>query len=143
MFFRRKKPKEPVIRKDLLLKLIPLRNPALEWDRYPSGEVYVMVPPRKPKKLGVLKRALPPGRARRIVFDKIGSNVWELCDGKRTVDDIVQSLCSTYKLTRREAEVPLMTHLQRLGRRGFIGLVPREALGQAPPKPPEESKPES
>ena len=59
---------------------------------------------------------------RRLQLDEMGSLTWSLLDGKRTVHDVVDSLCRRYKLNRREAEVAATGFLRELGKRGLIGL---------------------
>ena len=104
-----------------LLRSIPVRNPTLTWVKDEEGRVTVLIPRKGTSKL--LKRIalLPP--VKRVRFDDIGSYVWELCDGKRTVEDIIQELCKTYNLTRKEAETPLLVHLDRLRKRRIIGML--------------------
>ncbi len=131
---RGKKPTGPVMPKEDFLKLVPIRNPTIKWEKYPTGEVSIDVPLGKSRRKGVVGKLFMPQtpRKKRVVFDRIGSYVWEQCDGKNTVEDLVGLLCEKHRLTRREAEVPLMIHLRNLGKRGFIGLLPKEALSAKP-----------
>ncbi|MBS7628053.1 PqqD family protein [Candidatus Bathyarchaeota archaeon] len=134
-FFRKKKEAEvPPITREQFLQLVPLRNPALKWKRYRSGEVYIILEgPRRPARRGIASKLFPVAsspRTKRIILDKIGSFVWELCDGNNTIDDIITKLSEAHKLTRREAEIPLRAYLQTLAKRGFIGVLPKEALAK-------------
>jgi hypothetical protein len=135
-FFRRKKKEAeaPPITREQFLQLVPIRNPALKWRRYRTGEVYIILEgPRRPAKQGIVSKLFPAAstpRTKRIILDKIGSFVWDLCDGKNTIDDIITKLSETHKLTRREAEIPLRAYLQNLAKRGFIGVLPKEALAK-------------
>ncbi|MEM3018963.1 MAG: PqqD family protein [Candidatus Bathyarchaeia archaeon] len=134
-FFRKKKEAEvPPITREQFLQLVPVRNPALKWKRYRTGEVYIILEgPRRPARQGLVSKLFPAAsspRTKRIILDKIGSFVWDLCDGKNTIDDIITKLSETHKLTRREAEIPLRAYLQNLAKRGFIGVLPKEALAK-------------
>ena len=60
--------------------------------------------------------------ARRLQLDEMGSLTWRLLDGRRTVQDVVDCLCSRYKLNRRETEVATTAFLRQLGKRGLIAL---------------------
>ena len=59
---------------------------------------------------------------RRLELDEMGSLTWRLLDGRRTVRDVVDCLCSRYKLNRRETEVATTGFLRELGKRGLIAL---------------------
>ncbi|MEM2904817.1 MAG: PqqD family protein [Candidatus Bathyarchaeia archaeon] len=125
----RKKPKVPTITKDQFLKLVPVRNPIVKWDRYPTGEVFLLVP-RPRSKRSLFSKVVNVPAEKKVLFDKVGSHVWQLCDGKRTVNDIVNEMVATYKLARKEAEAPLSAHLQNLAKRGYIAFMPREVQSQ-------------
>ncbi len=57
---------------------------------------------------------------RQVELDEIGSFVWQLCDGSRTVNEIAESLQQRYQLERREAFASLAEFLNQLQRRGLI-----------------------
>ena len=61
---------------------------------------------------------------KKIVLDNIGSYVWELCNGKNSVNDIISGLMEKYKLRRIEAEKSLILFLQMLSRKTLIGFLP-------------------
>ena len=114
------------------LQLKPIKNPFLEWTRSPDGEVVITLRPRELQAKGsrwvrFLSRIPPtPPKEKRVNLDKIGSFVWERCDGKHRVAEIVQELCNEYKIMAREAEVSLSSFLQLLAKRKFIGVVAPE-----------------
>ena len=134
---RKTTPRGPVITKEQFLKSKPVRNPALNWSQYPSGEVAIFV---KQEPTGITKlmaKIVKPPSEKKILLDRVGSFVWSLCDGEHTVEDILKELMSKYKLQRREAEASLTLYLQMLFRRMLIGfMIP----GVKPPneKPTEE-----
>jgi hypothetical protein len=67
----------------------------------------------------------------RIELDAVGSQVFDLIDDHRTVDELVKALISVHKLARREVEVSLTEYLKTLGRRGIIAFaVPQEQSEQ-------------
>jgi len=120
-FFRRKRAeekKQPQISKEVFLKSIPIRNPNLTWKKYPSGEIAVIIKLEE-KKRGF--KFIKTPKEKKILLDKVGSFVWELCDGKHTVDDIINELVSKYKLHRREAEASLTLYLRMLSQRLLVG----------------------
>ncbi len=63
---------------------------------------------------------LPPEK--HLVLDRVGSGVWELCDGFHSVESILDYIQRRHKLSRREAEVSVSAYLKILGQRRLIGL---------------------
>ena len=116
-------PKKPKIDRKQALAVVPLRNPLIEWERK-GKEVVLSIPTRDDRFARLFKRLvrnLPDKRE--IGLDEVGSSVWELCNGERSIDSIVGSVSKIYKLTRREAEASVTMFLQTLAKRSFIGLM--------------------
>jgi len=117
----RKKPKKTFSSDEFLL-LKPIKNPYLEWIKSEKGEVVIMLKAENRKGKGLPKLFSIP-KEKKVVLDKIGTSVWDMCDGKHTVEQIVQELCNKYKMMRQEAEISLSKYLQQLTERRFIGLL--------------------
>lgn len=127
--FKRKAKKG--LSREEFLQLKPIKNPLLEWNKSPKGEVVITIRPPEKADKGKWGRFLSklsptPPKEKRVNLDKIGSFVWERCDGKHCVAEIVQGLCKEYKITPREAEVSLSKFLQLLAKRKFIGVIAPE-----------------
>lgn len=126
----KKKQKAPEISRREFLKIKPVRNSALKWEKDKQGVITLFVPMRQPQKKK-RRRMLPflssPPPEKKIRLDSMGSIVWELCDGERTVKDIVQSLYEGYKMLPNEAELSLNTYFDQLSKRGLMGFtIPEE-----------------
>ncbi len=103
-----------------MLRLYPLRNSMVRSEQKDDG-VYILIVPLPPRGLfGWLSRIFKLPREHRIELDEIGSVVWALCDGRHSVETIVQQLVQQFKLERREVEYSLFVFLNTLARRGFI-----------------------
>ena len=126
-----KPPPKLVLPKEVFLRSRPVRNPNVRWEKYPSGEVAIILKLRKTKSVRLLSLFVRLPEEKKLVLDKVGSRVWELCDGEHTVEDIIEMLMREYKLRRREAEVSLTAYLQQLIKRGLIGLLPPKELERA------------
>ncbi len=115
--------------RDQAFEARPVRNPQLKWRVNDDGYVEVVVPRRKDvfgRTMGFLF-FVPESRP--VILDEVGTRVWHLCDGERTVQQIARALSEEYKLGRREVEASLTEYLRTLGKRGMVGfLVPREYL---------------
>lgn len=122
---RRKKEKPPPIPRSEFLKMVPVRNPGLKWEKDEDGKIQLFVPLQQPKeKKGKLMSKLAPSPTeKKIQLDKIGSIVWELCDGERSMEGIIESLHQEYKLLPSEAEVSLNAYFNQLSKRGLVGFV--------------------
>ena len=128
--FGKKKPKEIPLPRDKFLKLKPVRNPYLEWSNSEKGEVTITLKMKKTKKTKFFSKlfpSVPKEVTKKTTLDEVGSFVWNMCDGKHTIEEIVQKLSEKYKMMRQETEVALTTYIQQLSSRRFIGvLVPKE-----------------
>jgi len=102
---------------------VPLRNEAVTEEHTDAGELRLVLPVRPPWWARPLARFLYVPKQHRIVLDEIGAYVWRLCDGKRSMRDIIQALALRYKLHPKEARVSLVAYLRQLGRRRLVGVA--------------------
>lgn len=116
-----KKEKKVIPREDVLSS-IPVRNPIIEWELVETGEVRLSIPRPKPKRSPFFSIFFQVPEHKIVMLDAIGAEVWEKCDGKRRVEDLIKELANIHNLTRKEVEVSLFSYLQQLVRRGYIGL---------------------
>ena len=125
--FRKKSPSLP--RRELL-RSKPIRNGKLTCEENSDGEIVLGIPRRKTWWINLLSRVFyVPGR-RTVVLDRIGSFLWELCDGQNTVDHVISTIRNEDKLERKEAEVSTLTYLKQLTEKGLIGLAVANTKGE-------------
>jgi hypothetical protein len=105
-----------------LLALRPVRNPDLEWTEE-DGHIVLLIKHRKSTKTWLLSKMFPVPEGRRVVLDAIGTDVWQMLDGKTNIGRIAKALAQKYKLTPREMELSLQQFFKELGRRGYIGFL--------------------
>ena len=55
-----------------------------------------------------------------VPVNKSGAKIWELCDGARTVDEIVDELASFYEAPRSQIEQDAREFLAALVRHGLL-----------------------
>jgi len=105
----------------------PIKNPEVIETRLDSGVVLLRYPMRiRPwiKALACRLGAGDPAPAlRKLQLDILGTEVWNLMDGSRTVGDVIQVFARQYHLPYREAEMSVTLFIRHLGRRGLIGLA--------------------
>ena len=85
------------------LKVKPTRSPYVSWKKTRKG-VKIFTSEKK------------------ISLDKIGTTVWEMCDGKNTVEDIAQILHGKYNMMMSEAETALSVYFEQLIKKGLVVL---------------------
>ncbi|MCE5277868.1 MAG: PqqD family protein [Planctomycetaceae bacterium] len=106
------------------LRTVPRLNASLDVERRSSGKVVVEVPMEKPwYMVPPVTWVLPIPNGRRIELDALGAGVLDLCDGRRSVEKIIELFASGHKLTFREAQLSVTQFLRQLTRRGIVVLV--------------------
>lgn len=88
-----------------------------------DGEVMLSIPRRRSWWINLVARVFYVPTKRTVVLDAIGSQVWNLCDGQKTVENVITSLRKEHKLEQKEAEVSTLTYLKQLAEKGLIGFA--------------------
>ncbi|KPJ62864.1 MAG: hypothetical protein AMS15_02500 [Planctomycetes bacterium DG_23] len=117
----RKKPRG--LSRDESFATIPVRNQLLEYQEDEEGLVSIKIPRKDTRLVKAMSKMMyvPPSRV--ISLDEIGSYVWRMCDGQTTVRQIIDDFRKTHKLSRKEAEIFIVTFLRTLAKKGIIGLA--------------------
>lgn len=117
-FFKKRKP--PFSRADMLSsKPVRLVDAPLEMSADGGAKVTV---PLKPRRVHKWFLQFPEGAKKTFELDSVGVFVWNLCDGKTSVQSLVIKLAKHLKISPREAEVSTMTFLQTLVKKGLLGI---------------------
>lgn len=116
----------PPLERDEALALVPVKNRQVTEQRHHPQQVVLHYPVTvKPWVAGLLRRfggRAEAVRTRKVQLDELGTAVWDMVDGRRTVRDIVAAFAAAYRLVPREAEVSVTQFLRMLGQRGLIGM---------------------
>jgi len=64
----------------------------------------------------------PPAH-RCIYLDQTGADLWEWCDGKRHVEDVIELFARKHNLTFHESRVSVTTYLKELVKRGALAVA--------------------
>ena len=122
----RKKRRERHLSRVAALKSRPAKSLHITESRLETGEVLLEYPLTvRPWLAAVAKRL---GGSREIVqikklqLDAMGTAVWDLVDGNRSVRRIVQIFAEVHRLENKEAEVSVTSFIRELGQRGLLGL---------------------
>ena len=108
------------------LGAVPQKNDAVKVE--PAGDgLLVSVPIPRPRWLvPPISWVLPFSDHRRVELDAPGKTVLELCDGKRTVEEVVETFAQKHKLSFRESQLAVTRFFRDLVRRGIIVVVGNE-----------------
>ncbi len=110
----------------------PARNELLAWEDTEEGEVRITVTRQETWKTRLLSKVFYIPEKRTITLDEVGAQVWQMCDGRTSVAQMIEGLRDHYKLDRKEAEVSLLSYLKTLGQKRFVGFLV-EGAGRTPP----------
>ena len=83
--------------------LFPVRGSGLDW-RLVDGEMVIV--------------RLSDGQIR--VLNEIGSFIWQLMDGRRTISDLASLVCAEYEVSQQEAEGDIQLFLAPLIQDGIV-----------------------
>ena len=108
------------------LEYTPVQSAQISEVRLESGEVIIEYPLIVSPWIAAVANRLGGHQNRKqtkkLQLDAMGTSVWDLVDGKRSVRTIIQIFAKTHRLENREAEVSVTSFLRQLGQRGLLGL---------------------
>lgn len=132
--FLRRKPS--ALPRGQMLALKPIRSRDIDWEMKtpapvdeddeaaadtPLPNAALTVPRREDMSGRILTRVFRIPATRTIELDEINTQLWLLCDGKHSVDQLIKHTCDAYKMNRRQGEVGVITAMRMLAQRGLIG----------------------
>lgn len=108
------------------LACIPQQNNTTSWEELENGNVLFTYAIPLSRFFQALHRKFTKNSVetptKRLELDEMGSFVWKLIDGKRSVGTIITTFAEEYNVSNQEAETAVTTFIKALGQRGFIGL---------------------
>ena len=124
--FKQKRSGVQLTRAQALL-CIPVKGSHVQETRLESGEILLSYPDyQQPWFARLIRRLDRTGnhkvRVKKLQLDTLGTSVWELLDGTRSVQKITELFAEKYSLHPKEAEVSVSQFMRELGRRELIGL---------------------
>jgi hypothetical protein len=122
--FRKKNRENPLSRREAL-EYTPVRSRQITEIRLDTGEVIIEYPLTVRPWMAALAGHLGGRQAKqtkKLQLDALGTSVWDLVDGNRSVHTIIQIFAKAHCLGDREAEVSVTNFLRQLGQRGLLGL---------------------
>ena len=129
MVFRSNKKKSPTpkdnsLSREKALSCVPIRNPEIKEQENEQGEICltykVLIRPWFQGIVQKIRGKTDETIERKLQLDELGSSVWQMINGQRTVQELITEFQSTHKLNEREAEISVTAFLKELGKRGLI-----------------------
>ena len=115
---------------EALLDAVPVANQAARVESY--GDLVVIYLPIRQRwwMRPPISWALPYREEKGVELDKLGTEVYRAVDGKRTVEQIVESFADQHKLRFHEARLAVMQFLRSLAQRNVVVLAIPEVVGE-------------
>ena len=116
---------KPRITKSQMLSAKPLRLSGAQPQAVSETKFHLTVelqPTRVARWLMRMGGGAGGGGAKTFELDPLGVFVWQACDGKTPVRQVIRKLARHYNLNTREAEVSTLAFLHTLARKGLIGM---------------------
>jgi len=111
-----------------MLRAKPRHNLAAKVGEQSSEGLTVWVKQQRPSFLvPPISWVVPFKEEKKVVFDQIGTQIWRQCDGRHTVEDIIDHFAQTYRLSFHEARVAVTQYLGSLVQRGTIAMEVEKA----------------
>jgi hypothetical protein len=121
-----KKAPKPAMPAGQLLAAVPCRNEAMKAETVGDG-LLVSIPVRRPGwMVPPISWVLPFSERRRVELDPAGRAVLDLCDGIRTVEEVIERFGEEHRLSFRESQLSVTRFLRELLQRGIIVLASDE-----------------
>ena len=100
----------------------PVRNENAESDRTSTDSLKLYLPYQKTAFMNLIGRFIDIPDERSFKFNPIGSMVWELCDGRNSVQDIKEIIVQRTRGNEKDMEKRLLKFLNRLMKNELITL---------------------
>lgn len=104
-----------------MLASSPCLNPKVRITELDTGGIMMVYEKAGSMVTRGLRQLFAIPRTSELLLDEIGSRIVRQIDGTKRVSDLILYVAQEYNLSRKEAEVALLTYLDRLGRRNLVG----------------------
>lgn len=107
-----------------MLRARPVRNTAVRVvENAPSGVTLYLKRRRPTWLVAPLSWIVPYRPERQVTLDALGQQVWSHCDGRSSVEEIVDRFKDEHRLSFHEARAAVTGFLQRLIQRGVLAIM--------------------
>ncbi len=119
-----------IVTKEEFLRLRPIISPYVSQKKKTNEDLLLELDLRELKKRSILKRLFPTPDTKKVQLDKLGMEVFLLCDGKHKVKDLIEKFQEKYRLTPTETELSIKKYLMSLTERHLVGFMIPENIAK-------------
>jgi hypothetical protein len=119
-----------VVTKDEFFRLRPIISPYVSQKKKTDEDLLLELDLREFKKRSIIRRLFPTPDTKKIQLDKLGMEVFLLCDGKHRVKEIIDIFQEKYRLTPTETEISIKKYLMSLTERHLVGFMIPEKIAK-------------
>ena len=105
------------------LKARPIRNAAVKEKKWDDEETFLVIPRKNARWVRILSKIFYIPEEKKVYLDEIGAWVWQRCDGKTSVNKMIEGLSQEFKVDKKDAQTSLLKYLKKLGEKRLIGFV--------------------
>lgn len=105
------------------LSAVPHKNTEMKVERRRESSLASIPIPRPRWMVPPLSWVFPFSARRRVQLDSPGTAVLDLCDGRRTVEQIIETFAGDNKLSFREGQLAVTQFLRELMSRGIVAIA--------------------
>ena len=118
------KPDPKRINAPAMLQARPYQNQTIGLERTDGGGMILSTTLKRPRLLvPPISWLLPFHSTRRSSLDPLGAEVLDMCDGKSTVERMIERFALAHKLSFREGQLSILEFLRQLTQRGLVAIV--------------------
>jgi hypothetical protein len=115
-----------------ILGATPVRNQAVHAQAKGADELLLFVPLRDRWYMKAPFRwILPLSKERVVNLDRLGTQVWQWCDGQTTVEQIVDRFATTHRMGFHESRLAVSQFLRDLMGRDLIVVIGDASAGES------------
>lgn len=122
----KKKSRQSHMSRAAALNCRPKKSLHVTESRLETGDVFLEYPLTVRPWIAAVAKRLGKShdvvQMKKIQLDTMGTAVWDLVDGRRSVRRIIQIFAEIHRLDNKEAEVSVTSFIRELGQRGLLGL---------------------
>ena len=115
----------------LQLRSIPVANQAVAIKATSADKLRLSVPFNQTHWSKAARHLLPLSQEKNIELDQLGAEIFALCNGQHTVEEIIDIHKDRWNLSFFESRATILQFLQHLMRHNFIAIgTPEQSMSQ-------------
>ena len=110
----------------------PIRTKGPQVTEKDDGRMDISIPLRHRTIVQLLQKVLPVSKEKNLELDRLGTRLYNLCDGTHSVEELVEMHQREWLLTFFEARAMVLQYLRLLSQRNLILFLKPDEKGNQP-----------